>query len=44
MLARTHQLDHPRAVAFAPDGSLVVAEAGSGVVRRVRFAPGEREE
>lgn len=33
--ARTAELDHPNAVAIAPDGSLVLADGGNAVVRRV---------
>jgi len=32
----------PRALAFAPDGTLLVAEAGSGRLVRLRFAPALR--
>ena len=40
-------LERPRALAFAPDGTLLVAEAGRGEVRRwalVRARPSNREE
>jgi hypothetical protein len=38
LLARQAGLAAPRAVAFAPDGSLLVAEAGAAHVRRLRLA------
>jgi len=34
LLAETGGLELPRALAFAPDGTLLVAEAGAGLVRR----------
>jgi len=40
-------MDYPRALAFAPDGTLLVAEAGRGEVRRFAIersaAPAARE-
>jgi hypothetical protein len=35
-------LEQPRALAFAPDGTLLVAEAGRGEVRRWALAPAHR--
>jgi hypothetical protein len=37
-------LDRPRALAFAPGGSLVVAEAGTGRLTRYRIEPRRRPE
>lgn len=38
-LARRNDVHAPRAVAFAPDGTLVVAEAGSGRLLHLRLEP-----
>jgi hypothetical protein len=38
LLARLGGLKSPRALAFAPDGALLVAEAAAGQVRRFRLA------
>ena len=43
LLARLSNLVAPRALAFAPDGSLLVAEAGAGRVRRLVAEPAARE-
>jgi DNA-binding beta-propeller fold protein YncE len=39
LLARLRDLRSPRALAFTPDGALLVAEADAGQVRRFRLAP-----
>ncbi len=43
LLARLDGLAAPRALAFAADGSLLVAEAGAGRVRRLVLEPVDRE-
>lgn len=42
-LARAHGLARPAALAFAPDGSLLVAEGGAGRVRRFGLVAAETE-
>jgi sugar lactone lactonase YvrE len=39
LLARLRGVKSPRALAFTPDGALLVAEADAGLVRRFRLAP-----
>ncbi|HYM80612.1 MAG TPA: NHL repeat-containing protein [Candidatus Limnocylindria bacterium] len=43
LLARLGGLGHPRALAFAPDGALLVAETQPGRVRRFTLEPAARE-
>jgi hypothetical protein len=39
LLARLPGVRSPRALAFAPDGALLVAEGDAGEVRRFRLTP-----
>ena len=41
LLAECDDLDAPRALAFAPDGTLLVADGGAGSVRRYELGPRE---